>query len=86
MTLTQAADKSTMQATCFGVGRSNNSFNASGMSLSFIDNLPFYGVDSRRVNSGVMSPLHIDTTLISAAPLLCNADVDEIIEWLVECE
>ncbi len=41
---------------------------------------------SRRVNSGVMSPLRIDSQLIPAAPLLFHADVDEIIEWLVEYE
>ena len=38
----------------------------------------------RPVNSSVMSPLRIDTKLNTASPLLCNGDVDEIIERLVE--
>ena len=37
-----------------------------------------------RLNSGVMSALRLDLTLIPAAPLLCHADIDEIIEGLVE--
>jgi hypothetical protein len=44
----------------FNHGRSNNSFNASGMSLLLIENLPHDAVASRRVNSGVM-PLRIKT-------------------------
>ena len=39
---------------------------------------------SARVISSVMSPLRIDTKLSTASPLLCNGDVDEIIERLVE--
>ncbi len=40
---------------------------------------------ARRVMPGVMSPLRIDAQLNPAVPLLCQAEVDEIIEWLVEC-
>ncbi len=43
------------------------------------------GNSSRPVNSGVMSPLRLASTLAPAAPLLCNTDIDEIIERLVEC-
>lgn len=32
-----------------------------------------------------MSPLHVDTQLNPAAPLLSHAEVDEVIEKLVEC-
>jgi hypothetical protein len=44
--------------------RSNNSFNASGMSLLLIENLPHDAVASRRVNSSVRRlRLHTEVTL-----------------------
>jgi hypothetical protein len=43
------------------------------------------GDSSRRVNSGVMSALRIESTVNPAAPLLRQADVDEVVEGLVEC-
>jgi hypothetical protein len=53
-------------------GRSNNSFNASGNSAAFIENLNVTADASRPVNSGVMSPLRIDSKKLPAAPLLCD--------------
>src|SRR5215210_915051 len=50
--------------------RSNNSLDASGMSLAFIDNLNQFVDTSRRVNSSVMSPLRMKPKMSSAAPQL----------------
>ncbi len=65
---------------------SNNSFNRSGISIPLIENLSHDVVISRPVNSGVMSPLRIESMNSPAAPLLCHAAVDQIIERLVEYE
>jgi hypothetical protein len=67
-------------------GLPNNSLHLTGISLLLVENLSHDGDVSRQVNSSVMSPLRVDPTLIPAAPLLCHADLGEIIEWLVECE
>ena len=54
--------------------------------MAFIrETLLFLALCARPVNSGVMSALRLDPTLIPATPLLCNADVGEIIERLAEC-
>ena len=62
----------------------NNSFNRSANSIAFIENLSVAALFPRPVNSSVMSALRLDASLIAAAPLLSHANVDEIIEWLVE--
>jgi hypothetical protein len=45
------------------------------MSLAIIENLNGSVVDSRPVNRGVMSPLHINTQLIPAVPQLNDAEL-----------
>jgi hypothetical protein len=59
----------------------NNSFNASGIRL-----ILKFDVDSRRVNSSVMSPLRVKMKKLPAAPQLNAAWLVWIIERLVEEE
>jgi hypothetical protein len=55
--------------------QSNNSLNPTGNSLPLIENLSHDAVDSRRVNSGVMSALRLQSKKPPAAPQLNDVEL-----------